>query len=228
MSIRYQHIQVVGSASNLEFCNMELPSSSCDLIELRADLLGANLPEAISAAKRKGFPILLTSRDQAEGGNKNLSKKDRIQLIEDYKNEVDYVDIELANLNDEDYSVWSELESLEVCKVASFHDFEKTPDLDFLKEKVRAMKSSGADICKMAVMLNCIADIQTCIEVIKAFPDEQISIMGMGELGAASRVILGQAGSVLNYGYLGSEPTAPGQWSAQLLKQALNSSRPLS
>jgi hypothetical protein len=30
-----------------------------------------------------------------------------------------------------------------------------------------------------------------------------------------------QCGSVLNYGYLGDEPTAPGQWDAGSLKRAI-------
>ena len=49
--------------------------------------------------------------------------------------------------------------------------------------------------------------------------------MGMGPLAPASRLLAAQLGSVLNYGYLGSEPTAPGQWSARFLKEAVNQSR---
>ena len=44
--------------------------------------------------------------------------------------------------------------------------------------------------------------------------------MGMGRLGKISRLLLAQAGSVLNYGYL-DQPNASGQWEATLLKKRL-------
>jgi 3-dehydroquinate dehydratase-1 len=44
--------------------------------------------------------------------------------------------------------------------------------------------------------------------------------MGMGRFGKVSRLLLAQAGSVLNYGYL-DRPNASGQWEATILKQRL-------
>jgi 3-dehydroquinate dehydratase I len=48
-----------------------------------------------------------------------------------------------------------------------------------------------------------------------------VATMGMGPLAAASRVRCALAGSVLNYGYLGEAPTAPGQWPAAKLRAAI-------
>jgi 3-dehydroquinate dehydratase-1 len=45
--------------------------------------------------------------------------------------------------------------------------------------------------------------------------------MGMGPLAPVSRLLCAQCGSVLNYGYLGKTATAPGQWDAAFLKQAI-------
>jgi 3-dehydroquinate dehydratase len=45
--------------------------------------------------------------------------------------------------------------------------------------------------------------------------------MGMGPLGAAARPLMAEAGSLLNYGFLGTTPTAPNQWPAGLLKATL-------
>jgi len=42
----------------------------------------------------------------------------------------------------------------------------------------------------------------------------------MGGLGPVSRLTLGRAGSVLNYGYL-DQLQVPGQWPAELLRQRL-------
>ncbi len=44
-----------------------------------------------------------------------------------------------------------------------------------------------------------------------------LSVMGMGRFGKISRLLLAQAGSILNYGYL-DRPNASGQWEARLLK----------
>ena len=52
-------------------------------------------------------------------------------------------------------------------------------------------------------------------------------MMGMGELAAVSRLLYAQHGSLLNYGYLGSEPTAPGEWSAELMKRAILALEPI-
>jgi 3-dehydroquinate dehydratase-1 len=46
--------------------------------------------------------------------------------------------------------------------------------------------------------------------------------MGMGVLAPVSRLLCAQCGSVLNYGFLGETPTAPGQWDSALLKQAIS------
>ncbi len=48
-----------------------------------------------------------------------------------------------------------------------------------------------------------------------------VATMGMGPLAAVSRLLCAQCGSVLNYGHLGITATAPGQWDAALLQQAL-------
>ncbi len=47
-----------------------------------------------------------------------------------------------------------------------------------------------------------------------------LSVMGMGKYGKVSRLLFAQAGSVLNYGYLGSAQVA-GQWPAVVLKQRI-------
>ncbi len=49
----------------------------------------------------------------------------------------------------------------------------------------------------------------------------------MGPLAAVSRLLCAQCGSVLNYGYLGKEATAPGQWAAGALKEAIARLEPL-
>ena len=96
---------------------------------------------------------------------------------------------------------------------------------DELLAKLAAMHEAGADIAKFAFRLDDPADIQAVVGILRADSPLPLAVMGMGPLAPASRLLAAQLGSVLNYGYLGSEPTAPGQWSARLLKEAVNQSK---
>ena len=49
-----------------------------------------------------------------------------------------------------------------------------------------------------------------------------VATMGMGPLAPVSRLLCAQCGSLLNYGYLGTTATAPGQWDSGLLKTAIS------
>ncbi|VUT28253.1 MAG: 3-dehydroquinate dehydratase [Candidatus Syntrophoarchaeum sp. GoM_oil] len=71
------------------------------------------------------------------------------------------------------------------------------------------MKACGADIGKIATMVN---DLRDCIRLFELLLDCDIplSVIGMGELGRHTRVIAPIYGSVLNYGSVG-EAVAPGQ-----------------
>jgi 3-dehydroquinate dehydratase-1 len=101
--------------------------------------------------------------------------------------------------------------------VGSFHDFTTTPTLDELTTKF----DDRADIHKFALMATTQNHISSHLQIMAAFPDLQLSVMGMGPLGAAARPLMAKAGSLLNYGFLGSTPTAPNQWPASLLRNAL-------
>ena len=83
------------------------------------------------------------------------------------------------------------------------------------------MQEAGADIAKCAFRLQGPADLQRVAEAFHEAP-LPLSIMGMGPLAPASRLLAARLGSVLNYGYLGQEATAPGQWPAGFLKEAIH------
>ena len=78
-----------------------------------------------------------------------------------------------------------------------------------------------ASAFKAAAMLHSPADVSELAAFQLADHGLPVSTMGMGPLAPVSRLLCAQCGSVLNYGYLGSSPTAPGQWDAAFLKQAI-------
>ena len=110
--------------------------------------------------------------------------------------------------------------------IASYHDFEKLPATAALAEAAQQARAAGAAVFKVAAQLNSLAEVLRLAEFQLSQQGLPLATMGMGTLAPASRLLCAQCGSVLNYGYLGNSPTAPGQWDCGLLKQALSQSLP--
>jgi len=82
------------------------------------------------------------------------------------------------------------------------------------------MKACGADIGKIATMVN---DLHDCLRLFELLLDSpmRLSVITMGELGRHARVIAPIYGSALNYGFV-REAVAPGQMSVGEMKRLLN------
>lgn len=188
----------------------------CEIVELRLDSLGTG-NDLISFVESCPCPLLLTARGKIEGGQSEWSIEERAAAYRKLMPFASAIDIELR-----DFEVMgdivSEAREQGIVVVGSFHDFQATPPLEILLSK----KDDRADILKFALMAHSTACIQSQLAVFEAFQGRALSVMGMGPLGAAARPLMAKAGSILNYGYLGNTPTAPNQWPAGLLKQALS------
>jgi 3-dehydroquinate dehydratase type I len=91
-----------------------------------------------------------------------------------------------------------------------------------LKTKIRAAKVRGADIFKIATRTDTPAYLERLLDFVAGNNvDLAISAMGMGKLGALSRIVLAQLGSVLIYASV-RRPTIEGQLSIQQLRSALS------
>jgi 3-dehydroquinate dehydratase-1 len=105
--------------------------------------------------------------------------------------------------------------------ILSHHDFQRTPRPEKLRDLARCARDAGADVFKVAAMTHDAHDLARLIDFLA---DEKgrmpIAAMGMGRYGKISRLVLAQAGSCLNYGYLGT-PNASGQWPVALLKERI-------
>ena len=100
--------------------------------------------------------------------------------------------------------------------VASYHDYEKTPDA----ERVRSILSSqDSDVSKGAFQVNCLRDLVSIADAAKNFPKRHV-VLGMGALGTVTRIRQSLLGNEFSFGYVG-EPTAPGQLSVDEMS-ALN------
>jgi len=210
--------KIVGSLTSLL---TDMPKKSeCDIVELRLDG-DYDKDNYLKFCQSCPYDILITARDIKEGGITELSEAARSDRLREILPEAQYLDIEMRNWLTMSRLI-NEAKHQNIKTVASYHDFEKTPSISEIKSIIaRQLELGSTDILKFAFMINSIDDLVTCQKVLFEHPNLTISIMGMGAYAPAARILLAQSGSILNYGYLGEVPTAPGQWPASLLKKAV-------
>jgi 3-dehydroquinate dehydratase type I len=106
-----------------------------------------------------------------------------------------------------------------VLRIISFHDLKATPDLRGLQVKARSAKSLGADVFKVATRTDTPAQLARLLDFITNKDlDLAISAMGIGKLGAISRVLLAYRGSALVYGSVAATTDVEGQMSLEQLR----------
>lgn len=214
---------VVGSVDSLNqlacLQPVELPGL-CDILEVRLDGMSGHMEALEMELDRfKNFPLLFTARCADEGGLADLSCGERAELLMSVSHRASWIDVELASFNDMEDAI-HQIRCQGVGLILSYHNFTSTPSEPDLQRLVDL--SEEADIIKLAVFHNDVEDLVRCAHILR-YNNHPISMMGMGELAPVSRLLYAQYGSLLNYGYLGERPTAPGQWPARLLKQAIAS-----
>lgn len=190
--------------------------SAVDVAEVRADTLPQ--PPSLDQISALPLPAILTVRRQDEGGARPISDTERLALYLELLPAAAAVDIEGRSLRSLETLV-SAARRAHKTVIVSFHDFQATPSLSRLRTWERRAREGGADIVKIATHTEQPADVARLLTLLHE-TDSPLSVMGMGKLGRASRLLFARAGSVLNYGWL-AEPQVPGQWSAPDLRDLL-------
>ena len=189
-----------------------------DILEYRLDDLVDLEAEVLSILNECQTPSLITVRRPDEGGANELSDETRLELYRNSLSLAELIDVEVASLQSASFQSLCQ----ETTVIGSFHDFEKFPGIDAINSKVEKAYELGAQVAKVAVVLESMDDLFALAKTVEHHRDEGclISAMGMGRLGRLSRLVLAQAGSCLNYGYL-RVANAPGQWSAKELSDLI-------
>jgi 3-dehydroquinate dehydratase-1 len=104
--------------------------------------------------------------------------------------------------------------------ILSFHDFKSTPTSRSLRAKAQRAKALGADIFKVATRTDKPSELARLVDFISDNLKLPVSAMGVGRLGAISRLLLARSGSVLNYAAL-QQSVVEGQLPIALLRSAL-------
>ena len=215
----------VGSFGDAATLRTALPGplcGACDLVEIRLDLLVAEgfEPNRRLWSHLEDIPLLFTARRREEGGALASTADERRAWLETCLGDAAAIDLEVASLAEMAGTV-EILAARDIPLVASFHNFNELPAISELAGHLETARAAGASVFKAAAKLHSPADLAALAAFQQADHGLPKALMGMGPLAPVSRLLCAQYGSVLNYGYLGQTPTAPGQWSAARLKDAI-------
>lgn len=203
-----------------------------DIIEWRADYFEgiANQNDVVLLAKQivaneGNIPVIFTLRSKSEGGHYVQTPADCFNLIAAIckETEVAYVDYELRNSPELIMKLRQLATKTNTKIIASFHDFNRTPDKEALLKKLSEAEKYGADVAKIAVMPNNLEDVLTLLEVtllahsIVAIP---IITISMGSSGVVTRLFGGVFGSAVTFA-VGQDSSAPGQIPLEEMKTVL-------
>ncbi len=187
-----------------------------DILELRIDgMENPNPHEVRQIIEEINFPTIATNRTSKEGGSFNGSDDERIAILRECVDVADYIDVELQT----DKKLIESITETGVKSIISYHNFNMTPDLDFLIDIVNQEKELG-DIAKIAVMPNNLEDTLTVLAILSHF-DDTVAI-SMGELGSYTRVIASKFNAPFTFA-VANDTTAPGQIDIDTMKVLLNS-----
>lgn len=173
------------------------------------------------------LPILFTFRSLKEGGEKEVSIQDYINLNKDVclSKHVDLIDVELFTGDEVIADIVNHAKKHNVKVVMSNHDFNKTPSQDEIINRLCKMQMLKADLPKIAVMPKNVSDVLVLLsatnEMVTKYANTPIITISMGELGVISRLSGEVFGSSVTFASVKSV-SAPGQIEVDKLYKVLN------
>ena len=194
----------------------------CDIIELRIDLMRPGGDDWMRESARivsMGIPVILTIRTPGEGGQWKGSAADRNSLFLKAAGSVSAMDLEIEEGIPPGIRESAARHGVRL--IVSHHDFMSTPPLEDLLAVAANARAAGADIVKIATMVKSKRDLETLRSLAAlAGRETPVCIIGMGPLGAETRLSPASIGSALTYAYL-DRPVAPGQLSCAEIRASL-------
>ncbi len=212
---------------------------SPDLIEFRFDyineaiLITHSLLKELMVVIPPKIPIIFTFRRKQEGGQYDLSRNERLDVLRHLiEVKPDYLDIEI-NSESEVFKTLIDLAyDNKVKLIFSYHDFEKlvtyeetTEILDRFDEKLRHdlfidLHKINGSIFKIILTAQVFDDNVQVLNICKKLSrqDKKFVCFAMGEVGILSRILCVKFESLWTYGSL-EEKTAPGQIKLEKIRE---------
>jgi len=214
-----KHQRVVGViASHADLDSALRMRNRPDFFELRLDRLTDTVDQLENNLPRLRVPLIITARHPREGGANKLSVRQRRDLLTRFLPHADYIDVELRSASAL-LSLLTLAKHKKVRSIISFHNFKSTPLPPVLVAKARAAKACGANIFKIATRTDTPIELTRLLEFLtRKKVNLSVAAMGIGKLGAISRILLARAGSALVYASVSTETDIEGQLSLEQLR----------
>ena len=200
-------------------------SSVADIAEWRIDWYqDVFQPRKRNALAKKirenlqGKPLLVTFRSRREGGERDITPAAYQVLLDEViesnigSNTVDLLDVELSQGMACVQELIKHAHQMGIGVIVSQHDFKKTPEASSLITTMEQMASYGADVCKIAVMPQSLADVAALLLATGTMKENH------PETELPKNVA--RTMSVMSFGSMG-KASAPGQVSAKELSDVL-------
>ncbi|MFO7925253.1 MAG: type I 3-dehydroquinate dehydratase [Natronomonas sp.] len=200
-----------------------------DCAEFRMDL--AAKPDAQLADYDGDLPLLVTNRAEWEGGE--AVDEGRLDALRDALayDAVGAIDVELEALEaggrgdtDTARALVTDADDADVAVVVSTHDFDGTPPMSELRDRLRRASEYG-DVGKIAVTARDRGDALSVLSVTHELTEAGVPVatMAMGPAGSHTRVVAPVYGSKIGYAPVDPDnATAPGQYDLGTLRALVN------
>jgi 3-dehydroquinate dehydratase/shikimate dehydrogenase len=187
--------------------------AGAEAIELRIDI-SRNINEIHQLIRAASVPVIITCRAAYEGGQCDLSDRERLELLVRIAQTHDVlVDFEYAAIERQPGLI----EQLPLRSILSSHDFQTRPAK--LHNLVLEMNARPAEITKIVWQARTIRDNLEAFELLQQREKPTIALC-MGDAGVMSRILGKKFGAYLTFAALRTEDaTAPGQVSIDEMKR---------
>jgi 3-dehydroquinate dehydratase-1 len=187
-----------------------------DYIEIRFDFMEPNkIPLTLNLIKKHLNRCICTLRPRSEGGKFSSSEKNRISILKLIAEYNPYLlDVEYNTIR-KNKTLQQYLKKTKTNLLISWHDFSKTPNINYLKSIRKKMAKFSKNV-KIVTTARSIKDT-LCILSLYKFHSTNLIAFAMGDYGRMSRILCTQLGSPYTYVSLG-KPIAPGQFSLDEIK----------
>lgn len=152
----------------------------------------------------------------------NLPDSERLELLKlAIKFGADYVDIEIESKPSYRKELIEYARQHGCLVILSYHNFEETPPVEELNRMMEEMYIYGADVAKIATMVNHPTDNAKLLSLYQR--DGRIIAIGMGDKGKITRVVGPLLDAEFTFAALNEgKSTAPGQLTFNHVQKVLN------
>ena len=186
-------------------------SQRADLVEIRFDMMDS-IPEDLSPFGELGVPAIATLRTVDQGGRFDGTEESRLAFFKNAVGHFDLIDLEIGT------RMIKDLRGQGAKIVCSGHRFEAGASV---RDILDLLETEECDLIKGAFMVESISDLHAILVASRVLMEKKrdFILIGMGELGAITRIRSCELGCSFTYASLeeGKE-AAPGQLDLMALR----------